>query len=239
MRYSKDYFKIQLNFAERVSAITGKKIEETLFSYTAIPKAIGIKGWNFNEQDLLWQDFLKGFRASRDRLEYIYSLCHADQAPSGLRKLFGCFWYEFDEEKNQIKIHFRNNDLVEPGALSKERFNTRKSELKEMFEEINEKYPQAETVVGFSWLYNIGSYTRLFPNEYSQNVLFSNDWFRSVALWGQFIYGNGEIREEVATNFNKCIQNKTTINELADCFPYKVLIPNAHIKNFYKFYNIN
>lgn len=238
MRYSKDYFQIQLDFAEKVSELTGETIEKVLFTHTAIPKAIGIKGWKFDEQDSMWKDFLDGLKKTDNKVHYIYSLCHTDPTPSGFREMFGCFWYEFDENDNHIKIHFRNNDEAEPGALSKEREGTRKEELSKMFKDIKQKYPKAETVTGFSWLYTIDSYTRLFPQEYIQNAVVSKGWFRSVALWGQFLSGDGEVKKEIAADFKACIRDKKNIDDLSECFYYKVLVPKTQIDNFYKFYQL-
>ena len=101
-----------------------------------------------------------------------------------------------------------------------------------------EKYLEAETVSGFSWLYNIDAYKRLFPKRYIENCKEIHGWFKTVALWGQFVDRGLQVKKDIALTFEKCIQTKNSIEELEACFPYKILQPKCEIIDFYTLYNI-
>ena len=96
---------------------------------------------------------------------------------------FGDFNYEIEGE--EVHIHFSPNQKAEIGSLKKEVVPNRIKELTEMFQEIKEKYPNAKTVNGSSWLYNFESYKRLFPHEYSQNTEISKLCLQGGSGWGQ------------------------------------------------------
>lgn len=241
MTYSKDYFQLQLIFAQKISEITHQKMEDVLLQYASFYKTFGITGWDFDPNDRTWKRSLEEIDKSNDILSTIYDfyleqLKQKDGKNSG--KFFGCFSYEYDKARKIISIHFRNTDNSTPGALSKDRIKARIDELTKMFRDVNKKHKNAKEVQGFSWLYNLESYKRLFPREYTKNCKIVLNWFKSGALWGQFLDSAGELKKDLASNFINCISNKETIDGVEDCFPLKVLEPKAEIKYFYKFYGI-
>ena len=152
--------------------------------------------------------------------------------------MFGCFSYEYEKDENYIQLHFRNTDLPEPGALSKERIAERQKELKKMFREIKQAYPQAKTVCGFSWLYNLQAYNRLFPIEYVKTARPVAYWFKSTALWGQFLDSAGKVKYDLAQSFLNKMEAQTSLKDLTACFPLPLLEVEAEIDYFYKFYAI-
>jgi hypothetical protein len=235
MIYSKEYLQLQLDFAERVQAVTSKPIEECLLRYTSFYKTF-IPDWDFNPDNPLWIEFINKFKNIRNKSNVIALLYEREPAPL-TEKYFGCFSYKYVDEKKTVYTHFKNTGEAE-GVLSEERIQARLEELKEMFTEIKEKHPQAEMVSGFSWLYNIDAYKRLFPQEYIKNSREIHGWFKTLALWGQFIDRNLNIRKDIVLKFKKCMQAKNSLEELEFCFPYKILQPKCDIMHFYKFYNI-
>ncbi len=70
---------------------------------------------------------------------------------------------KISDDRDVIKIHFKNRDTSAAGSLSKERQQVRLYELKLMFASISKYQPEAKVVHGGSWLYNLESYQRLFP----------------------------------------------------------------------------
>jgi hypothetical protein len=241
MAYSKDYFELQLNFATKVSQITKKKLIDVLLQYTSFYKTFRIEGWDFKPDNPTWRSFVNEFNESKDPLTTTYNFYLKQiefKGEKNKKKLFGCFSYEYDKSKKSVSIHFRNVDSPEPGALSRERMPTRKRELKEMFREIKDKYPEAKEVWGFSWLYNLEAYKRLFPPQYMQHYKTVTNWYKSTALWGQFLDSSGQLKQETTDNFADCINTKNTISELKGCFPLKLLEPWADVKYFYQFYDL-
>lgn len=241
MTYSKDYFQLQLIFAQKISGITHQKMEDVLLQYTSFYKTFGIAGWDFDLNNRTWKKFSKKIIKSSDILSTVYDfyleqLKLRNQKTGG--EFFGCFSYEFDKTKKTISIHFRNADNPSPGALSKDRIEVRLDELTKTFRDIYKNHKDATKVLGFSWLYNLESYKRLFPPEYTKNCKVVSNWFKSGSLWGQFLDSAGELKKELASDFVKCISEKETVKEIENCFPFKVLEPKAELKYFYKFFGI-
>ena len=142
MPYSKDYFELQLKFCQKVSALTGQKLEDTLLEYSSFYKTFRIEGWEFDRDNPIWQEFLNKIAATNDILEEIYSF-YLEQiklrGEKSEKQMFGCFSYEYEKDESYIQLHFRNTDPPEPGALSKEKITERRKELKKMFQEIKDR----------------------------------------------------------------------------------------------------
>jgi len=66
----------------------------------------------------------------------------------------------------------------------------------------------------------------------------NTEWFKSTALWGQFLDSAGEVKTTLATEFLARIAKCKTLDELKQNFPLKVLEPWARIPLFYQFYKI-
>lgn len=107
-----------------------------------------------------------------------------------------------------------------------------------MFAQIKKHYGDTLKVRGNSWLYNIDSYRRLFPAQYTRDVKLVEDEFQYISLWGQFLQRDGQIREHLVDAFLSCLQKAETFKDLTSSFPYQVLSPQGPIALFYKFYEI-
>lgn len=171
MLYSRDYFALQLLFAQKVAAVSEGSFEDSLLFYTSFYKTFRIDEWAFDAQNVVWQDYLRSIHESDTVLEKTYAFYEGrmEQNEESHHGGFGCFSYEYEKDDGgypYIQIHFRNADAADPGALSKARMIERMGELKNMFCAIARECPDAKTVSGFSWLYNLESYSRLFPPEY-------------------------------------------------------------------------
>ncbi len=242
MAYSEEYFALQVDFARKISAASTIPLHDALRMYTSFYKTFQIAGWDFDERDSVWQDFLKRANASVDitAAAYAFYLERINRGAQSGHGAFGCFSYEkeIENDKPYIQIHFRNADEADPGALSKERMSERMSELRRMFYEIRKAHPDAKTVSGFSWLYNLESYCRLFPPSYIRTRTPVLTWFRSTALWGQFLDSAGNLRRDLAEKFRQCLRDTRTTEQLVSCFPYPLLELEADIEDFYQWYGI-
>ncbi|MBP6879578.1 MAG: hypothetical protein KBF62_00905 [Candidatus Pacebacteria bacterium] len=234
MNYSKEFFKIQIEFAEKIASITGKSIEGVLLEYTCLYKRFGIQNWSFNKNELVWQEFLKEFRISKNKTSTVYEfqIKHAENK-SEKEVFFGCFRYEYSADEKDVRIHFSSHG--ESGSLGKANIEKRKEDLRLMCVDIKNKYPETKTISGISWLFNIDACKRIFPPRFTDNAKVL-EWYRSLAIWGQFSDSKGNIRPETAEKFKICFLKQGNLSDLLSCFPYKVLAPSTKIENFYKFY---
>lgn len=240
MEYPKEFFNIQLKFAVKASVISGKDLDQTLIDYTSYYKLFGISGWEFDTTHPIWKEFIKRFNNSENKLSFIYE--HYKEK-GGIKEeedkeRFGCFSYELEEKDNCVSIHFRNLDKSGLGPLSNESKSQRIKELKQMFKSVKNNFPEVKTVCGFSWLYNLESYTRLFPPQYTNNPKVVNTWYKSMAIWGQFFVHTGKLKKAAVVGFLKKVVKAKTLEELKNSFPLKLIEVSAPIRYFYEFYEI-
>ena len=238
MIYTADYFELQAYFAGRVSDITHIPLEDALFSYTAFWKIMGNPGWDFKNSTPLWQEFIRELRYGEYPALVAQALYQKHGIPPEESRPFGCFSYEYVEKDKVIMVHFKNVDSPEPGALSRRQMEIRKDELHRMFTEVQEKYPDATFVTGFSWLYNIEAYRRLFPSEYIATAQSKHrkNFFVSLAQWGQFFDSSGSLKGDAVMMFKEKVCAAQTIDALVGAFRYDVLEPRAPISFFYEQY---
>ena len=107
-----------------------------------------------------------------------------------------------------------------------------------MLAEIRTRHPDARTVRGGSWLYNIEPYCRLFPPEYIATAEPVGYELPFWALWGQFLRGGFRIDQAAADAFLAAIQEADSTEECEQCFPYQVLRPECDIQHFYRYFGI-
>ncbi len=236
MTFPKEFFSIILTFAEKASALTHCSLEEALLNYTNLYKACNIPHWDFDQQETLWQDLFARFQASQDKVQAMYDfyLLRLHEGDKEERKRFGRFSYKYDQERNNVRIHFKDGL---PHALARDNMETRKAELRDMFTDIRHNYPRVENVVGFSWLYNINAYTRLFPQAYTEHPK-QVSWFRSLARWGQFFDSKSNLNQDMVETFLTKVSQASTLDDLERSFPYPVLQTECPINYFYEFYGI-
>lgn len=231
------YYDLQLRFCKKVSEVNKITLEEALLEFSSIYKDIGIEDWFFNKENPIWISFIKEF-SEHDPLLTIVKFCSDNIFKLTTDITFGSFCFDYNNENGIIKIHFKNLKHNK-GLLSIENHNKRLDELKEMFIYIKKNYPKAKIVKGFSWLYNLKSYNSLFPKVYTENMTVNKNWFKSLALWGQFFDGEFNLRKNTVLFFNENLNKINKKEDPSNCFQFKVLEPVCDIKNFYSFYNIN
>jgi hypothetical protein len=204
--------------------------------YTGFYKLIGTSDWEFDRSNSQWQEFISQMN-SNPNIDTIKKFCiYGRREDVDNDKKVGCFSYDFNKKTNNIHIHFI--PPIEIGSLSSSQKGKRFRELQEMFLSIKNNYPQARNVVGFSWLYNIHAYQRLFPKEYFENMKVNTDWYKSLAVWGQFINNDLTLKDKNVTEFLDCTKDKNQLSDLQACFPFHVCEPVANIRSFYNFYQI-
>ena len=164
--YSKDFFKLQLEFAKLFSIKHKITYEKSLFFNTCL--YVRLLGYNDEHppkiSDSRWKKIIKEKPTnSIDELNYIYKLyLNFDEVkgPIPNQKGFGCFSYSFHKNTNKFELHFRAKD--EKGNLGKDRQNLRLKELTDLFKDIKARKINT-TIFIITWLLNIPAFCRLFP----------------------------------------------------------------------------
>ena len=233
-----EWFALQLHFAERAAAISGLSFAETMLHFTNCYRRFGL-GHSRDSNHPIWQDYLRGLRATADQAAWTAEYCRTHEQPVNA-EFFGCFYYDYLPETQKIRLHFANNDGSGAGPLSRERLPNRHAELHALFAEIARAHPEVLTVRGVSWLHGIAAYRRLYPPEYGQSAqpVPAESAFPSMPLWGQFLDHAGRVKENLAAAFLACVGRASTITDLAACFPQQVYAVECDIVYFYRFYGI-
>jgi hypothetical protein len=231
---TKDFFQLQLSFAEKVAHVTQVPLQEILLAYTTFYLSVELDR-SFDPAHPIWQTYLEGLKHTADPAQWTYTV-YQQQRTVFTADFYGCFYYGYLPDEQAIRIHFINRETTEHSALSQARRAVRVQELARMFRAIQTTLPQAKTVRGGSWLYHLDAYRRLFPPEYVRTAQPVDDEFPFLALWGQFLTRHGQVREPETAAFLADLQQQTTLAGLKQCFPYQVLRPACAIDHFYRFY---
>jgi len=240
--YPERFFEVQLIFARKVAEVTKRPLEDAVLHYTAMYRILGLD-WSADPAHPTWQAYVQALQPDRDmgaEGTYQFYYARSDSIPrqSDLPH-YGCFAHEYLPDQHKIKLHFSNQDYTEYGALSHQRMAIRKVELKEMFTSIRAEHPEAEIVIGSSWLYNLEAYKRLFPVEYGQSAQEADRVpYLGRGLWGQFLNHEWQTNERTIATFLQRIEDATDMLQCDRAFPFQLLFPKAPIALFYQFYEI-
>lgn len=247
------HFSLQYEYAERASKISSIPIERALMEFTQFWRRIHDTGllkanrmeWSFDPTTPQWQELCGRIsdHEPADVVAHDLYIRNKNSVETG-KKYFGCFRYDFieqaDEDGGVIKMHFKNRDGSREGPLSKERYQARLQDLKQMFESVKKNQPEANVVCGGSWLYNLSCYKRLFPETFTDNMKVEEVPFpRTSGIWGQFLNSEGAVNENMKRTFLLRVKNANSIDQLLQCFEFKILFPETSIENFYRHLGIS
>jgi len=235
-----EFFRIQEIFAKKLAEITGMSLVESLLKYTTFYKRIGVQDWEHNINNILWQEYLQKIHSGTSPSEAAYSMYLIDfQEVMPTNKIRECFSYNYYPKERTVHIHFRNNFANSNSPLSDENMQDRIDELKNIFTEVKRKYPEAEKVMGGSWLYSYETYRRLFPHHFTESMIErDNIGHQGNAIWGQFLQSNGELNESRANEFLQKVETARTKEDLFRAFPIKFYETIGDVKEFYEFLDI-
>jgi hypothetical protein len=242
MPYSRAFFALQLTFARQLSEKFHLPLAEAYYRYTTLTKSLHING----TED--WHACMTALERAPNALDWIYQryLARREQEPEPApddtlfygHPLFGCFYY-IVRDSSIIRPHFVKNDLPGVRPLSQDRLMVRRAELQRMFTHIRHAVPQAQTVLGNSWMYNLEAYRRLYPPAYTASLPVSEvDEFEFLALWGQCYDYDWRIKDTIAQELLRRVDALTDLSQLRLCFPYQILRPQCPTEEFYDFYGI-
>ena len=239
MTYAKAFFDLQLQFANRVIAVSGLPLASALFEYTNLYVRFGL-GRAFDPDHPTWQEYVAGLHETNDKLEWTYRFYLARpeaMAAPGVVATRGCFSYA-PLGGDRIRLHFQNTETDGHSPLGRERRGHRLGDLAALFEHAKRTLPTSVRVVGASWLYNLDAYRRLFPAAYLATARVRARRFQHMPLWGQFLDRHGEIKETMTRPFLECLEGQSSLDALDQCFPFQALSLEAPVGEFYDFYGI-
>lgn len=236
----KELIELEIDFAQRVSELKPTTIEDALLYYTGLYGALFVPTPNKDPKHELWITFLDSLKG-KDLKSAVYDFYvkrTKERDRYYEKKVYSgkpCFIYHTEGEN--AYLHFNNNEGAEPGPLSKSSMPKRIRELKNIFQEIHDKHPEIKNVCGYSWLYNIPAYTRLFPPEFVDSGIKAKDDF-GFNIFGQFLDSSENLKMELVQEFLNNINQAITFEQLIDSFRYYPIRTSASIDIFYAFLGI-
>lgn len=242
LTYPPELFDLNFAFVYRVSEILEQPWPDLLLNYTHTFRRFRL-GAVLDPQNPIWLQFLEGVRRADEPARYAYAFYlqrEHDTGPLQRQNAFGCFSYTLEKADCDtiLRIHFANQSPAGTGPLSHENQALRRTELTEMFIDARQVVKQPCLVRGASWLYNLSGYRRLFPAEFIRSLVARPPDFPMLALWGQFLDHNWQIRPDLAGVFLERIGRAQSMTDLEQAFPYSILIACAGIEAFWAFYDI-
>jgi hypothetical protein len=239
MLVRKEFFDLQLTFAERVCVLSGRAFEQVLLEHTNLYVRFGL-GREFDAHHPIWRAYLAGLPATRYLHEYTYDFyLRAAKASTAapVQRKFGCFSWAC-EGRDAVRLHFVSEEQNGVSPLSHTQCETRRGELRAMFAHANASLGDSPRVIGISWLYNLEAYRRLFPPTFVDCRRPAPARFRGMSLWGQFLNHRGQLRQTAVRHFLSSLAGLRSAHDLASCFPLQVLTTEAPIQQFYAFYGL-
>jgi hypothetical protein len=247
-----EHFSLQYDYAKRAAKILNIPIGQTLMEFTQfwrrIHNPLELKAnkieWSFDPTTPQWRELSDKINHNEAADTVAYELYRKNNNTTETGKnYFGCFRYNYiqqvDDEKGVIEIHFKNRDTSGYGPLTIGRKHERLHDLKSMFESIRKNHPEAQVVRGGSWLYNLNSYRRLFPEIFTRDMGVEEIPFpRTSGIWGQFLTSDGKVNDNMKSNFLLKVNNAKNADQLLQCFEFKILFPRAGIESFYSHFSI-
>lgn len=238
--YARSFFDLQLQFARRVTALSGLPPARVLLEYTNLYVRFGL-GRAFDPAHPIWREYLAGLQHTSDEREWtyrFYSTRSEALAAPPVVATFGCFSCALTG-RDRLRLHFRNAETDGRSPLGNDRVDRRLAELTALFEHVSRTPGGPLRVVGASWLYNLQAYRRLFPPSYLATARVIGHRYQHMPLWGQFLDRHGQTRERGTREFLARLERQSSLETLDECFPLQVLAVEAPVPAFYDFYGIS
>lgn len=238
----RDFFRLQLRFAEAVAEQTSTPVADAVLLYTNFHRRFGLGDVSRDGVSPAWNDYAQrlaklGTHDQRAGWTQTFYTQSPDERAGPPEHVFGCFEFEADDETGIVRPHFYNRDTR--GSLSRARIETRRRELGAMFAYIKQRFPAARHVEGRSWLYGTEAYRRLYPEDYVQSraVIEGAARFQGMAWWGQFLDRDGNVKPPLRQALFRNL-DRLNANRLWEAFPLPAFRVSAPIDAFYAKYGI-
>lgn len=235
MNLGKEFFGLQLRFAQRVAAASGLPLAHVLLHATNLYVRFGL-GREFDAAHPQWQAYIAGLENTANAGEWTWNFYGAqlpDKGAPDITATAGCFSYQRVGDQF-VRLHFDGAADAAHSPLSAGRMEIRQSELHALFALIHRQEAPAVRVLGTSWLYHLPAYRRLFPPAYIGTAIPAGPRWRNMSLWGQFLDRHGELKPQPVALFLQRLAatRATTIDGFAPCFPLQALALDAPASAF-------
>lgn len=234
-KFRREQFEFQFAALKKIQRMTEKPVLDLMDRYTNLLRIYSYAWTDGKERGKRLEDLTEENLVDRTYANYSSLIQGVRRVP----REFGCFDYEVSEKEAAARIHFANAERDEIGPLSAERMENRKAELARMLADIKAKHVEVTEMRGSSWLYNLESYRRLFPESYTKELVFDADpkQWQTGGIWGQFVDSDYRLRTEAAEQFLSGLDHVDE-RHIWDALPYKPLKARGPISDFYKLYGI-
>lgn len=233
-------FEIESVFAACVARLTDAPWERVVADYTTFAHHAGLRHAPESE----WREFCAELERAPDPAAFVFRAFEANDRVLGASAAArpaepGCFSYDVDAETGVVQYHFRNADRSGLSPLSPERVPARVEELTAMFATIKARHPEARTVIVTAWLHNLRSFARLMPPTYLDRTTVDRSRLNGMSIWGQFFDFRGRLARHRADAFLGRVQAASSLDDVANAFPYQRLRAEAPVEIFYAFYGLS
>jgi hypothetical protein len=235
VRLSTDFFALQLLFARKISSVGELPIADSLSKHSCLREIFGLRrSHNYVDETCTWQNIIKKIAAEEKPASWLqqhYSLLNIPRPYNKNNARYGPFSYALTGLNGHIaRLLFFAQAVAFP--LRSEFLADRRNDLSMMFKDVKLLAPGVLKVRGGSWLYNINAYRRIFPPVYVASAKPNGYETDSMALWGQFLLRNGDIRAGEVTKFLTQLNLARTVSDCLLSFPLEVLRPECDIGAF-------
>lgn len=248
----KEHFELEYEFAKIIAEKTGSNLLDVIRETTCNLRGYGFE---FDESGIVPTNVKDGITfeniVERSYKEYLKS--EVNSVPvryhdeGGSR--FGCFWYDEapqEEVADVIRVHFFNAEFDSIGPLDKRKIEERKREIKDVLLDIKKNYQHVKKITGESWMLNIPSFQKLFPQSFVDSLkpdFAVYQWHRGTTIWGQFIDSEYKLKKDLAKELIDRLQALEKIKPLSQLFEHgSHIVPplygEASIEDFYKMYEV-
>lgn len=241
------YFEVQLRLARRMAELTGASLGQMTLRFTNLHRRLGFGVNQPGEPPApAWVDYARALEAEPDhaaQLALSQAVCASnptERLPLPGQTQFGCFACEVPGDDGAVRLHFNNADTDDTGGpLTSAKLERRRSEVAALVRHLREAYPQATTIRGKSWLYNLEAYRRVFPADYGASRAVAPGPLRlnGTSSWGQLIDSRDRIRPDIR---DVVLANLDRLDPQAPwlVFPFRVLATEAPIGSFAAAYGL-
>lgn len=237
---SKDFFKLQIEFARAWSQKNTIDYDSVLFTNTCF--YVRIFGYNDinrpSADNPQWVSFIKSKPLDySEQVDYFYkAYVNFEHNKPKAEQPKSCFVYKYHPSLNIFELHFVNADPL--GNFSHSRMPVRLQELKEMFAEIKKtNHSDAQVKIG-TWMLSIEPFKRLFPREFTDNAVFlDTPLTQNYTHWGQFLTKDGQLKMDYADILLLNVRTKQ-FDHINSYFPIPAKISYLAQSFFYEFYGI-